>query len=334
MHSTTVSPRGRNGKGSIFVFATGNGGRFGDNCNFDGYTNSIYTISIGAIDHLEQHPSYSEACSAQLAVTYSNGHNMGIVTTDIGVNKCTDKHGGTSAAAPLAAGIYALVLSVRPDLGWRDVQRLTVENSIPVRSEDPDWVKVARDRMYNHKYGFGKMDAWRFVEAAKTFKNVAPQTFIDSGLIYINKSLPEATTESDTDNVNSIFEITDEAISRAKLKNLEHITVTVNIDSDYRGNLEVLLISPLGIISQLAAPRIIDRAKEGFANWTFSTVKPWDESPTGKWTLQVHNTRPSAKGHVKDWQLILWGEKNTDTPPPSHRPRFYTQTFRLAYLIT
>jgi kexin len=36
---------GRDGKGSIFVFASGNGAASGDQCNFDGYTNSIYCES-------------------------------------------------------------------------------------------------------------------------------------------------------------------------------------------------------------------------------------------------------------------------------------------------
>ena len=38
---------GRQGYGSIFVVASGNGGHFKDNCNFDGYANSIYTVTIG-----------------------------------------------------------------------------------------------------------------------------------------------------------------------------------------------------------------------------------------------------------------------------------------------
>jgi kexin len=71
---------GRGGKGTVYVFATGNGGNAGDNCNFDGYTNSIYTITIGALDHKDQHPSYSERCSAQLAVTYSSGGGKSIVS--------------------------------------------------------------------------------------------------------------------------------------------------------------------------------------------------------------------------------------------------------------
>ena len=39
--------QGRKGKGVIYVWAAGNGGSKGDNCNCDGYTSSIYTLSIG-----------------------------------------------------------------------------------------------------------------------------------------------------------------------------------------------------------------------------------------------------------------------------------------------
>lgn len=39
---------GRRGKGSIFVWASGNGGRHTDSCNCDGYTNSIFTLSISS----------------------------------------------------------------------------------------------------------------------------------------------------------------------------------------------------------------------------------------------------------------------------------------------
>ena len=39
--------KGRNGLGSIYVWASGNGGKFEDNCNCDGYATSIYTVSSG-----------------------------------------------------------------------------------------------------------------------------------------------------------------------------------------------------------------------------------------------------------------------------------------------
>lgn len=104
---------GRDGKGSIFVFASGNGAASGDACNFDGYTNSIYSVTVGAIDHTGAHPYYSEACAANMIVTYSSGSTKHIVTTDVGADKCSHSHGGTSAAAPLAVGVFALALEVR-----------------------------------------------------------------------------------------------------------------------------------------------------------------------------------------------------------------------------
>lgn len=72
--------KGRDGLGSIYVFASGNGAASDDNCNFDGYTNSIYSITVGAVDRAGQHPSYSEHCSAQLVVTYSSGSGDSIVS--------------------------------------------------------------------------------------------------------------------------------------------------------------------------------------------------------------------------------------------------------------
>lgn len=39
--------QGRQGKGSIYVWASGNGGHKGDDCDCDGYTDSIYTFSVG-----------------------------------------------------------------------------------------------------------------------------------------------------------------------------------------------------------------------------------------------------------------------------------------------
>lgn len=65
--------QGRGGKGSIFVWASGNGGRQGDNCDCDGYTDSIYTISISSASQQGLSPWYAEKCSSTLATAYSSG---------------------------------------------------------------------------------------------------------------------------------------------------------------------------------------------------------------------------------------------------------------------
>lgn len=71
---------GRQGKGSIFVFASGNGAGSGDQCNFDGYTNSIYSVTVSAIDSKGMHPYYSEPCAANMIVAYSSGGGNNIVS--------------------------------------------------------------------------------------------------------------------------------------------------------------------------------------------------------------------------------------------------------------
>lgn len=80
---------GRSGKGSVFVFASGNGAVYEDNCNFDGYTNSIYSITVGAVDRKGLHPYYSEKCSAQLVVTYSSGSGDAIVSISLALQQLT-----------------------------------------------------------------------------------------------------------------------------------------------------------------------------------------------------------------------------------------------------
>jgi hypothetical protein len=168
---------GRNGLGSIFVWASGNGGRFNDSCACDGYANSIYTLSISSTSERSEKPWYLEECASTLATTYSSGDERGgekeIVTTDLR-HKCTSKHTGTSAAAPLAAGIIALALEANPKLTWRDIMYLTVLTSRPKAIKSNNYIMNKRGFLVSPRYGFGLMDAGRMVEAAMTWKNVPP----------------------------------------------------------------------------------------------------------------------------------------------------------------
>lgn len=98
---------GRKGLGSIFTWASGNGGIYGDSCACDGYVNSIYTFAISSTTDQGTKPWYLEECTSVLATTYSSGDiksgQHSIATTDLR-HKCTEKHTATSASAPIAAG--------------------------------------------------------------------------------------------------------------------------------------------------------------------------------------------------------------------------------------
>jgi kexin len=299
----TAVQKGRGGKGSVYVFAAGNGAAADDNCNFDGYTNSIYSITIGAIDKENLHPYYSEACSAQLAVTYSSGSGDSIHTTDVGANKCTSSHGGTSAAGPIAVGVYALALEARPELTWRDMQWLTVLTSLQFDFPS-DWTKTPLGRVFSHQFGYGKLDAYALVEKAKTWDLVKPQAWFYSPWMHVKKAIPQG-----DQGLASVFEVTEQMLKDANLERVEHITVTMNIDHTRRGDLSVELISPQKMTSHLSTARRDDDAPYGYIDWTFMSVAHWGENPIGKWTIIVKDTKVNDKaGTFTDWKLRLWGE--------------------------
>ncbi|KAL3425423.1 pheromone processing endoprotease kex2 [Phlyctema vagabunda] len=296
--------KGRGGLGSIYVFASGNGAANEDNCNFDGYTNSIYSITVGAIDRKGLHPYYSEKCSAQLVVTYSSGSGDAIHTTDVGSNACYSNHGGTSAAAPLAAGIFALVLSIRPDLTWRDMQYIVMQTALPIDIDSGEWQTTSIGKKFSHTFGYGKIDTWATVEAAKTWQNVKPQAWFYSPWIHVNQAIPQG-----DEGLAVSFEVTPEMLKEANLERLEHVTVTMNVDHTKRGDLSVELLSPDKIVSHIAATRKLDQATEGYSDWTFMSVVHWGESGIGTWTIIVKDTNVNEhNGTFVDWHLKLWGE--------------------------
>lgn len=262
--------RGRQGHGSVYVFAAGNGAASGDNCNFDGYTNSIYSVTVGGIDRDGNHPYYSELCSAQLVVTYSSGPTDAIHTTDVGIDKCYNGHGGTSAAGPLVAGTIALALGIRPDLSWRDVQYLCIEAAVPIHLDDSDWQDTFIGKKFSHTFGYGKMDAWRFVEAAKTFESVKPQAWYHSPWLTVQHDIPQG-----DQGLASSFDVTSDMLKKANLERLEHVTITMNVNHTRRGDLSVELRSPEGVVSHIATARTNDAFKGGYEDWTFMSVAHW-----------------------------------------------------------
>ncbi|XP_053573564.1 proprotein convertase subtilisin/kexin type 6 [Bombina bombina] len=300
--------KGRKGLGSIFVWASGNGGREGDYCSCDGYTNSIYTISISSATENGYKPWYLEECPSTLATTYSSGafYERKIVTTDIR-QRCTDDHTGTSVSAPMVAGIIALALEANQQLNWRDVQHLLVKTSRSVHLRAPDWRTNGAGRKVSHLYGFGLVDAEAMVVEAKKWKTVPVQhTCVGASdkrprFIRANQLIRTSShTKACADNNGQYVAY------------LEHVVVRVTISHPRRGDLQIFLISPSGTKSQLLGRRTFDYLNEGFKNWEFMTVHCWGEKAEGEWVLEIQDMpsqlrNPEIQGKLKEWTLILYG---------------------------
>ncbi|KAK3107542.1 hypothetical protein FSP39_016971 [Pinctada imbricata] len=301
---------GRGGYGSIYVVASGNGGRKSDNCNYDGYANSIYTVTIGAVDETGHMPFYAEECASMLAVTYSSGTSnlRSIATTDWtqrGASGCTVSHTGTSAAAPIAAGMIALMLQVRPCLTWRDVQYLIAMTAQKVDIDEAHWQRNGAGLYHSHKHGFGLMRAWRLVNAAKVWDTVPWMT----SYLYDSGDLNMQITKGQHNPLKLKYEVTESRIHGYDLFALEQMLVTVTIDHPCRGQLGVVLICPSGTRSVIGSPRSLDRSTKGFDGWTFNTVRCWGESPIGNWTLIIRDIDQMkyGPGFLKNWKLKLYG---------------------------
>ncbi|XP_009881350.1 PREDICTED: furin [Charadrius vociferus] len=304
--------QGRGGLGSIFVWASGNGGREHDSCNCDGYTNSIYTLSISSTTQYGNVPWYSEACSSTLATTYSSGNQneKQIVTTDLR-QKCTESHTGTSASAPLAAGIIALALEANKNLTWRDMQHLVVQTSKPAHLNANDWVTNGVGRKVSHSYGYGLLDAGAMVSLAKNWTTVGPQ----------RKCVIDVLTEpKDIGKRLEVRRKVDACLGKANyISRLEHAQARLTLSYNRRGDLAIHLVSPMGTRSTLLAARPHDFSADGFNDWAFMTTHSWDEDPSGEWVLEIENTSDANNyGTLTKFTLVLYGTA-TDSPSLSNQ---------------
>lgn len=299
---------GRKGFGSIFVVASGNGGQYDDNCNYDGYANSIYTVTIGAVDEIGRKPFYAEECASMLAVTFSSGSRQlrSIVTSDWSLQSgtgCTDGHTGTSAAAPLAAGMVALMLQVRPCLSWRDVQHI-ITYTATQHDTQAEWETNGAGFHHSHKYGFGLLNAWRLVNAAKVWEFVPFLVSYQSPDLKANEVIPAYPK-----SLTLTWNVTAFDLRQSGMQTLEHVSVTVTLSHPRRGHVETVLICPSGMTSLIGAKRTLDVDTTGFTDWTFSTVRCWGETAEGQYSLKITDYRESSPslGTLKYWKLTLYG---------------------------
>lgn len=133
---------------------------------------SSTTITVEALDH---------------------SHPTGTTIIAGGVPAYQNTFGGTSAAAPLAAGIAALCLSINPTLSWtelRHILRITAEKIDHSNSSSSGaWTGPSGDAFldYSRWYGWGRLDAHAAVVAAYNYNHeidlVIRENLADIGLI-------------------------------------------------------------------------------------------------------------------------------------------------------
>ena len=288
--------QGRNGKGIIYVFASGNAFKKGDDTNIKVYTNSRFTIAVGAVGSDGKHSSYSTP-GANVLVTAPGGgfspksHHV----TALGNGQCGYPGVGTSFACPVVSGVIALILEANPDLTWRDIQGILATTSNPVVDDTLDDFGAINGAGLWHSnwYGFGIVNAQKAVTAAESW------TLFEQELMWIGESgqidllIPD---DSNTSIVSSITLSADETTTTNFA--VESVLVFLDLHHFSRGDVEIVLTSPQGTLSVLHPGRLPENVQlRETERWKLLTLRNWGESPFGNWQLGVTDKK---RGHVEE----------------------------------
>jgi subtilisin family serine protease len=167
------------GKGVLIVFASGNSRA--SNLDYAPEARDPSTLAVGATDSSDKRAGYSNYGPGLDLVAPGGDTTKGILTTDrtdIKISKngksklqilgyakgdTTNTFTGTSAAAPVVAGVAALVLSANPNLTARQVREILNRSAKKLDSYQFDANGI------NAELGHGRVDAKAAVDLALTY---------------------------------------------------------------------------------------------------------------------------------------------------------------------
>ena len=309
---------GFDGKGIVYVWAAGNGGRSGDYSNLDEYANYYAVTAVCAVNHLDIRSSYSEPGSNLWVCAPSNDSGIrglpGIATTDNG-NRYRDDFGGTSAAAPIVSGVAALVRDANENLTWRDVKLILAASARKNDPTDSGWEEGAlkygstTDRYnFNHEYGFGMVDAKAAVDLARGWTNVPTFRNMSAESDAINLAIPDATSTQPGATKTSSLTL------QPSVEFVEYIEVKADLEHPSIRDLDVELVSPSGSISILA-PHYEGLGWGWTGKFRFGSARHLGEDAAGAWTLRVTDHIYRDRGTLKSWEITAYGHGYVPTRP-------------------
>lgn len=187
---------GRNGKGCVIVFSTGNQYR-----SFINYpSNSPYTIAVGAMNQTGHRPTFSNYGQDLDLVA----PGVDIKTTQIIPKGTYCSSSGTSFAAPMVAGVAALILSVDSTLNRVEVR--DVMRSTAYQLPDYSFDSTNTYGKWNDSVGYGLVDAFWAVWKTKYQTIQGPEYIcIDDTVCFYIPDFPDDATYSWTADPGFVF---------------------------------------------------------------------------------------------------------------------------------
>lgn len=312
----TAVETGRDGLGTVWVFAAGNSRDSGDNVNYHNFQNSRFTIAVAAAEDDGDIAFYSNPGASVIttAPVAAGGGLGGVITTDrqgsagYVSGDFVNGFNGTSAATPMVSGVVALMLEANPDLGYRDVQEILAYSSRQIDAGDAGWaLNGATDwngggLHVSHDFGFGLTDALTAVRLAESWRDQS--TFANEELVTASRAPLKTIVNDGT--------ITD-TITISDPVDLEWVEVDINVDHSWIGDLEITLTSPDGTVSTLVdRPGVTSGNQFGTSQddirFVLTSARHWGEDATGDWTLAITDHFAADGGTLFSWRLNLYGD--------------------------
>lgn len=286
--------------GTIHVFASGNDRSFrNEDANKSIPQNNPFALNIGSMGSNGSFANYSNFGANLAAVAPSSSSaGFGVTTTDrvgaLGYGGFPDPDytaafGGTSAAAPIAAGVFALVKQVQPNLNSRFLKHLLARTSRKIDpsdatpASDGGWKTNAAGFSFNQNYGWGLLDADALTREAVEYSGVTTLQTFDTGTVTVNLPIP------DNNPAGAVH-----TFSVSASAPLEEVIVRLTATHGYRGDLEAYITSPSGTVGRLFRRHLGDSGSD--LAWTFVSHTFWGENPQGTWQIRVVDTDATVVG--------------------------------------
>ena len=320
--------QGAGGMGIVYVFSAGNDGPR-DYANLEERLNHHGVTTVCAVTDQGVHAPYSEQ-GANLWVCAPSGSAQRqktdddrpeITTTDSN-DVYTDSFTGTSAATPIVSGVAALVRSANTSLTWRDAKLILAASARKNDADDAGWEDgalkygAATDRYhFNHKYGFGVVDAKAAVDLAGSWTTLP--TFVEQAVnsaTTLNLSIPDCPSGTCSNNTP----VSSSIPMGAAVEFIEFVEINVNLSHTAFRDLQIELVSPSRKVSTLSVPvdvKIWSTPAPLVGNVRFGSAKHLGENPAGTWMLRLRDGLHEDTGTLHSWSLTVYGHRSTPGAP-------------------
>jgi hypothetical protein len=223
---------GRNGLGTIVVFASGN-----ENSSFISYpSNNPRVISVGAIGRTASRASFSnygtglDVVAPGVSISTTDRQGAFGYNTTAGIGGDYTIINGTSFAAPQVAGIAALILSINPNLTLQQVRNIIESTTDKVGGVTYTLGAGEQTGLtWNNQMGYGRVNALRALQAVYPISGPSP--VCSSGNFTLQNQHVGTTVTWSSSNPNGLT-IDSSTGAATRVNNFDgQITITATVNS-------------------------------------------------------------------------------------------------------